>query len=342
MALDVHGHYVWDFWLAHDGEQHHLFCLSAPRTHEHADLRHPRARICHATSHDLVNWTWHGVAIGPSETPAWDDGVTWTGSVVKRPDGQWMMFYTGCSLSEDRKIQRIGAAVSPDLHSWNKLPGPLLELYGDSYESYDPTRWHDQAFRDPWVYACPDGKGWRMLFTARDPRQSAKGAGLIGQAKSPNLTDWTLEEPLSRVGHYGEMEVPQLFELDGWWYCLFSNSVRHRDPSYIANGGAGQATGTHYLRSRSPHGPFELVEEAFFAGDDVGHFYGGKVVHTAGGRLAFLAFLNHNAAGDFIGTLSDPMPIWTTPEGYLRIDGSRYGFCSPAPAAVQQPAAALA
>ena len=342
MGLDVHGQYVWDFWLAHDGSEHHIFCLSAPRTAEHADLRHPHARICHATSRDLMNWTWHGVAIGPSEVPAWDDGVTWTGSVVKRPDGQWMTFYTGCRLSEDRKIQRIGAAVSPDLYNWKKLPGPLLELYGEAYESYDASRWHDQAFRDPWVYPCPDGNGWRMLFTARDPRQTAKGAGLIGQATSPDLLNWALGEPLARVGHYGEMEVPQLFHLDGWWYCLFSNSSRHREPAYLATGGAGKATGTHYLRSRSPHGPFELAEEVFFAGDDAGHLYGGRVVDMQKGRLAFMAFLNHNAAGDFIGTISDPMPIWATPEGYLRIDGRKYGVALREELGGRQPAAALA
>ena len=303
-----------------------LYCLTAPKTGDHPDLRHPHARIGHATSKDLKNWTYHGVVVRPSEQPGWDDGVTWTGSVTRRPDGKWMMFYTGCSKAENCKVQRIGAAVSADLYDWQKLDNPLLELDAAHYESYDPTRWHDQAFRDPWVYPAPDGDGWRMLFTARDPHGLAKGAGVIGQASSPDLVSWTVKEPLFGIGYYGEMEVPQLFELDGWWYCLFSNSSRHREPSYMANGKAGLATGTHYIRSRSSSGPFELVEEEFFAGDDTGHFYGGRVVEMEDGTLAFMAFLNHDAAGDFVGTISDPMPIWTTAEGYLRIDGGKYGL----------------
>ena len=131
------------------------------------------------------------------------------------------------------------------------------------------------------------------------------------------------------------MEVPQLFELDGWWYCLFSNSSRHREPSYMANGKAGMATGTHYIRSRSPSGPFELVEEEFFAGDDTGHFYGGRVIEMGDGSLAFMAFLNHDTAGNFIGAISDPMPIWTTAQGYLRIDGRKYGLIPRAEAAAE-------
>jgi beta-fructofuranosidase len=165
-----------------------------------------------------------------------------------------------------------------------------------------------------------------MLLTAREAEGRAGGAGVIGQAQSADLMEWTAEAPLFRVGYYGEMEVPQLFHLNGWWYCLFSNSFRHRDSDYLLRGTCGAATGTHYIRSRSPDGPFELVEERFFAGDRIGHFYGGRVVEQFDGTLVFMAFLNHDAHGSFVGQITDPMPIWTTPEGFLRIDGSKYGF----------------
>lgn len=338
MAFQLHGHYVWDFWLVRDGEDYHLFCLTAPRTQDHADLRHPHARIAHATSRDLQNWTFHGIVLSASEEAGWDDRVTWTGSVVKRPDGKWMMFYTGCSKAEDGKVQRIGAAVSDDLYTWEKLSGALLELDPRHYEALDHSRWHDQAFRDPWVYPDPDGQGWRMLFTARESTGPHRGAGVIGQASSSDLMSWTVEAPLFRIGYYGEMEVPQLFQLDGWWYCLFSNSCRHRDHDYMASGKCGMATGTHYIRSRAPSGPFELVEEEFFAGDSIGHFYGGRVVETPDGGLAFLAFLNHAEDGSFVGEITSPMPIWTTPEGYLRIDGQKYGFLHSSDVARQQTA----
>jgi beta-fructofuranosidase len=327
MAFALPGHYVWDFWLARDGGTYHLFCLAAPKTAEHPDLRHPHARIHHATSRDLRRWTHHGIVIAPSAEPAWDDGVTWTGSVVRKADGSWMMFYTGASRAENCKIQRIGAAVSGDLHHWTKLAGnPLLEADPTHYETYDQLRWHDQAFRDPWVFADSHGRGWRMIFVAREPSGPPAGAGVLGQALSTDLMHWTASEPLFKASRYGEMEVPQLFELDGWWYCLFSNSVRHRLPEYVASGKCGRVTGTHYIRSRSPDGPFDLVEELFFAGDEVGHLYGGRTVETLAGERLFMAFLNHRADGSFVGSITDPLPLWTTPEGYLRIDATKYGM----------------
>lgn len=326
MSFSLSEHYVWDFWLVQDHQTYHMFFLTAPRNSEHEDLRHPHARIGHATSDDLRNWTYHGIVIRPSETPSWDDGATWTGSVVRRDDGKWMMFYTGCSQSEGCKVQRIGAATSDDLFTWGKILHPLLEMSGSSYERYDPQRWHDQAFRDPWVYRSVDGRNWRMVFTARNPNGDPKGAGLIGQASSSDLLTWKIGEPLFAAGYYGEMEVPQIFSLDGWWYCLFSNSSRHRLPSYLAAGGAGKATGTHYIRAKSADGPYELIEESFFAGDDVGHLYGGRTVAGPDGRLVFMAFLNHATDGRFIGAITNPMPLWTTPEGLLRVDATQYGL----------------
>lgn len=326
MGFSLPGHYAWDFWFAKDKGVYHLYCLTAPRTQDHPDLRHPHARIFHASSTDLEVWDHHGVVLQPSTEPGWDDGTTWTGSVVRRPDGRWMMFYTGCRQSENCKIQRIGAAVSDDLHDWKKLGNEaLVEADARYYESYDLSRWHDQSFRDPWVFEDAATGGWRMLFTARDNDINARGAGVIGQASSLDLTNWTVEPPLFRIGYYGEMEVPQLFRLDGWWYCLFSNSSRLRDPAYLATGRCGMCTGTHYVRSRNPDGPFELAEELFFAGDAVGHLYGGRVIEGPDGKLALMTFLNHRPDGSFVGEITSPMRLWTTPDGYLRVDASKYG-----------------
>ena len=165
-----------------------------------------------------------------------------------------------------------------------------------------------------------------MIFTAREKDGHPRGSGVIGQATSPDLLVWKVEKPLFRIGYYGEMEVPQIFELDGWWYCLFSNASRHMEPTYLATGKSGIVTGTHYIRSRSPSGPFELVEDSFFGGDPVGRFYGGRFLRTRDGTPVFLAFLNHRADGSFVGEISDPIPIWTTKDGHLRIDGRKYGM----------------
>jgi len=140
-----------------------------------------------------------------------------------------------------------------------------------------------------------------MIFTAREKDGLPGGGGVIGQAASPDLFAWKVEKPLFRIGHYGEMEVPQIFELDGWWFCLFGNASRHMEPAYLATGKTGAVMGTHYVRSRSPSDPFELVEDRFFGGDSVGRFYGGRFLRTRTGTPVFLAFLNHRADGRFVG-----------------------------------------
>ena len=332
MSFALADRYIWDFWTVRDGATTHLYYLNAPKAIPHPDDRHVNAIVGHATSTDLVHWKNLGTTLLPSPEPAWDDGTTWTGSTLKRPDGRWMMFYTGTRRPERSKIQRIGAAISDDLHTWTKLPeNPLLVTDPRWYETYDPTiegngPWHDEAWRDPWVYPDPSGKGWRMLFTARGLTGPEKGRGVIAQASSPDLIHWTAERPFFEIGLYGEMEVPQLFELDGWWYCLFCNAARNQDPAYAATGKSGGDSGTSYLRSKHPHGPFELVEHRFFAGDPAWRLYAGRMVMGNDGKPKFMAFINTGADGKFVGSLSDPMPLWTTPEGYLRVDARAYGI----------------
>ena len=38
--LSVDGRWVWDFWIADNGDSYHLYYLNAPDSLEHEDLRH--------------------------------------------------------------------------------------------------------------------------------------------------------------------------------------------------------------------------------------------------------------------------------------------------------------
>ena len=86
------GFWVWDFWLADDGERFHLFFLKASRALLDPERRHRRASIGHAVSEDLRSWTELADALVADDAPAPDDLATWTGSVVRGPDGRWRMF----------------------------------------------------------------------------------------------------------------------------------------------------------------------------------------------------------------------------------------------------------
>jgi len=187
--------WVWDFWLADDGERHHLFFLYASRALKDPEARHYRASIGHAVSTDLTDWTRVEDALVRSDAPAFDDLATWTGSIVRGDDGLWRMFYTGSTLAPDglKNIQSIGVATSEDLYGWTKsAANPILTADPRWYETLSPD-WHDEAFRDPWVFRDPTGEGWHMLITARAKTGDPFSRGVVGHATSTDLDRWVLQ-----------------------------------------------------------------------------------------------------------------------------------------------------
>jgi beta-fructofuranosidase len=212
MVLRLDDRWVWDSWYVRDGGRWHAFFLQAPRSIEEPELRHWHVSQGHAVSDDLVDWRYLGTSFGPAPRGAWDDYTTWTGSVVKGPDGLWHLFYTGTCHAEDGLIQRIGHATSTDLNTFERVgDGLCLDLAGDDYEQFRPGFWHDRAMRDPWVMPDPEGAGWLMYFTARSSGIAEPNAGgAIGFATSPDLVTWTLQPPVF-IGGFGQLEVPQVF-----------------------------------------------------------------------------------------------------------------------------------
>lgn len=108
--------WVWDSWAADDGDQYHLFFLKAPRSLKDPNLRYTAARIGHATSTDLLDWTVQSDALLPAAN-GWDDLALWTGSVLRGDDGVWRLYYSALSTTpgHGERDQRIGMAESDDL-----------------------------------------------------------------------------------------------------------------------------------------------------------------------------------------------------------------------------------
>src|SRR3954447_5009955 len=111
--------WVWDSWIADDGERYHLFFLQAPRALGEPARRHSAATIGRATSTDLTEWAYHGRALGPARS-GFDDLALWTGSVARGDDGVWRMYYTGLSREGGIFDQRLGLAESDDLMTWRR------------------------------------------------------------------------------------------------------------------------------------------------------------------------------------------------------------------------------
>lgn len=318
--LSLEYKWIWDFWLAREGADWHVYFLQADKSLGDPGLRHRNVSLGHATSRDLVNWTPLGTCFVPAVGPSFDDFTTWTGSVIKAPDGLSHLFYTGTCRAEDGMKQRIGHATSADMHNWLRVDdGLILDISGPDYEEYTPDHWHDRAMRDPWVIKDPDGDGYLMFFTARIPGISEPNAGgSIGFATSPDLHNWSLQPPIYRGGSFGQMEVPQVFEHDGYWYCLFCTAAEHYSKTYLETYPGEPVCGTHYLIANHPRGPWKVAPGPFLDGAQPCRRYAGKIIKQDG-ELMFLGFLHDGDNGEFIGAISDPVLVKIDADGLLQL-----------------------
>lgn len=311
--------WIWDFWLYPEQDRWHLYYLQADKRLEDPDLRHWNVSQGHAVSTDLKHWDNLGTCLAPAASPAWDDKTTWTGSVVRDDTGLWHLFYTGTSEADNGLKQRIGHATSPDGHHWERVGNGLaLDLDPSLYEEYEAGPWHDRALRDPWVMKDPDGDGWLMYFTARVAgRDESNAGGAIGLARSPDLIHWTTQPPVF-TGCFGQLEVPQVFQHQGRWYCIFCTAGEHWSEEYKASAPTAPVGGTHYLMADHHLGPWHIAPGPFLDGGDPIPRYAGKVVQHQG-ALLFLGFWHDRADGTFVGEVSDPVPILTNAQGRLSL-----------------------
>lgn len=321
MVLSLKDHFIWDSWYVHDGEKWHCYFLKAPRSIGDPEQRHFNVSYGHATSADLVNWDHLGTCFEPSEK-GWDNYTTWTGSTIMGDDGLWHLYYTGTRKGEEGLPQRLGHATSTDLHNWDRVgDGFILDLTGPNAHHYEAAFakgvWHDRAMRDPWVMRDPEGDGWIMYFTARvSGVEEANDAGCIGFATSPDGYDWTLQPPVFQGG-YGQLEVPQVFEIKGVWYCLFCTAVEHYSKKQLAQTEGKPVTGNHYLIADNPRGPWKIAP-GFLDGAFPCARYAARIVDTGNG-LAILGFADRPNGADFIGHIMDPDQIEVSEDGLLYV-----------------------
>ncbi len=302
MGFALPDHWVWDFWLADDGERYHMFYLHAPKSLGHPDMRHRNARIGHATSPDLREWQSHGAIFAPGAPGTFDGTANWTGSVTRGDDGRWWLYYTGSHfLTADRhdNVETVGCAVSDDLFGWQKLPGPICRADPRWYETLRSSDWPEEAWRDPWVFK--HAGRWHMLVTARANHGELMGRGIIAHATSDNMLDWQVQPPLSTIDSgFAHIEVPQIVEVEGQsflvWCC---------DRSRLSGPLDGQIGGIWAVAVDDPLGPYDIARANLVADEAL---YAGRVAFTRSGQAVLLAF-NNVQNGAFVGTVADPMPL---------------------------------
>lgn len=305
--LDLKDKWVWDFWLYTEDGQHHIFFLQAPKSLGDERLRHFNATIGHASSHDLINWEILPTALAPGITGEWDDRATWTGCTFKNGD-TYHLFYTGVNAAEKGLVQRIGVATSKDLIHWDKHPGnPIIEADPQWYELLDTGAWHDQAWRDPWVFEY--GDEFHAYITARVHSGQPDERGVIAHAVSSDLLNWKVHPPVTEPGQFGQLEVPQLMEIDSKAYLFFSTDRFTHSKALVERTKTMPVTGFVCFEGRTPLGPFVQKDEAWLFSDESGLLYSGKFIDSSESGWRLMAFENYAKDGEFIGRITDPFTV---------------------------------
>jgi len=307
LALD--DKWIWDFWFAHKKNEHHIFYLQAPKNLLQETKRHHNANIGHAVSTNFIDWEVLPDALFPGSLGEWDDLATWTGSIIKH-NSLWYMFYTGVNHKEKGLIQRIGIAISKDLISWEKFKGnPVISADEKYYEMLDLKSWHDQAWRDPFVFKHENY--FHAFITARVNFGPADGRGVIAHAISANLFNWKVLPPITEPGDYGQLEVPQLISCNKKYFLLFNTNAEHHSQRRLSEMNINPVTGANYLVAAHKLGPcpYILNKGKFLFGDKTGTLYSGKLIKTPIGKWSLIAFHNYKSNGDFIGEISDPFEV---------------------------------
>jgi beta-fructofuranosidase len=307
-------HWIWDSWVADDGDAYHLFYLQAPRSLGDAGRRHLNATVGHAVSTDLVSWDVLPEALGP--TPgSWDDLSIWTGSTVLGDDGVWRMFYTATSTrGYGVRDQRVGLAESDDLVAWRKVgTSPLLVADPRWYQTLPEDVTASETWRDPQVFRDPDGDGWHMLVTARSLTHGRNDDGVLAHARSHDLRHWELGPPVCESGFgFGQLEVAQVKQIEGRWVLVFTCHPQEMTAERRA------ATGdycTWSVPGTSATGPWDIgLARPFTAEPDL---FAAPLVQRRDGSWALVGFRNTEPKGELNFHITDPIPVALDEHGAL-------------------------
>lgn len=261
-----------------DGKRTHLFFLSSPSgTIDYPDR--VRTTWQHAVTSDFRAFEELPPAVSPGTVGSYDGGGIWTGSVVEK-DGIYHLFYTGHHVGAENP-QTICLATSTDFVNFERAgQGPLIPPPA----GFEPVDW-----RDPYVFYNEAEGCWWMLIAARLASGPKWRRGCIALATSDNLLNWRVEsKPLYAPGTTFCPECPELWEMNGRWYMVYSRF--------------SEDAGTIYRVADSPRGPFRVPENEDLGGR---RWYAAKSAPQPDGSRVFFGWVH-----DFVEHDGRPRWLW--------------------------------
>ena len=196
-------HWIWDSWIADDGERYHLFFLKAPRALEDPALRHAAATIGHAT---LARPRRLGRARGRAAARRRAAGTTSRCGPARSRAATTAS--GGCTTRRSpatARPRRHGPAASAlaesdDLIHVAARRRPAAGRARPALVPHARRHRRSETWRDPFVFRDPDGDGWHMLITARDPDAPRLRDGVLAHARSADMRDLGAPAAADRAG----------------------------------------------------------------------------------------------------------------------------------------------
>lgn len=299
----------------HDG-LYHLFHLVLPN-HDF---------IAHAVSEDGLHWRRVDNALFIGHPGSWDDSMLWTMAISPDPyqKGQWRMFYTGLSRRDRQLTQRIGLAVSSDLYCWEKRPTNWKSVERRRHEFprnsaipeslYDPNSCfplepHPQhyeatvkegrqwiSWRDPF-YFQDNGRSY-LLCAGRVNVGPVVRRGCVAVSEEVDRECFESRPPLFFPGLYDDIEVPNLFQIEGEYYLI--GSIR-------------EDAKIRYWHTRSLDQPWQTYHDNVLLAKGN---YAGRICHDDKGVL-FWNFFTRNTEDRTVDNIMPPPKRLVRTEGGL-------------------------
>lgn len=151
---------------------------------------------------------WLPTASYPTE----QDAALGTGCCYyNEKDQLYYIYYTGHSDALNIK-EAVMRATSPDLKTWTKDNSWTLYGKDSNLSSTD--------FRDPQIFQ--DGSTYHMIIATKP---ATGGDPCFADYTSADMKDWKFESTIKMIWDRF-LECPDVFQMNGYWYMVYSESTR--------------------------------------------------------------------------------------------------------------------
>ena len=179
------------------------------------------------TTKDFVNFKDYGEVLPKGSHDAVDQFI-YAGSVTQGKNEK-IAFYTGHNRQAKlakKTSEVLMSATSQDLVHWKKS-GQATSLVPQT--GYDHNDW-----RDPVIVYSQEKQCYILVLGARLPSDKKKPTGRLVYFESQDLKNWDFKGDFWTPNEFNMIEMPDLFQIDGDWYLIFSEYSEDKRTKYRA------------------------------------------------------------------------------------------------------------